>query len=278
MIKFPVIDLQKKDCEQKFLSSLRETGFAVLKNHPLDLDLVESIYKHWKLFFRSDQTQLYTYDKNNQDGFFSLSDAESAKGQLERDLKEYFHFYTWGRCPEDLREELLLYFDSALNFAVTLLSWIDNYLKDQMIGHKKQRLAEMVLGSHLNLLRILYYPPLKGHESALRAAPHEDINLITILPMSNATGLELLAQNKTWVPIRADFDNLVVNTGDMLQEVSGGVFPSASHRVLNPIGPSKNFSRMSLPLFVHPRPDVVLSERHTAASYLSERLSELGVV
>ena len=80
------------------------------------------------------------------------------------------------------------------------------------------------------------------------------------------------------MPIRADFDNLVVNTGDMLQEVSGGVFPSASHRVLNPIGPSKNLSRMSLPLFVHPRPDVVLSERHTAASYLSERLSELGVV
>jgi len=35
---------------------------------------------------------------------------------------------------------------------------------------------------------------------------------------------------------------------------------------------------MSLPLFVHPRPDVVLSERHTAASYLNERLSELGVV
>ena len=211
MIKFPIIDLQEKDCEQKFLSSLRETGFAVLKNHPLDLDLVKSIYKHWKEFFRSDQTQLYSYDKNNQDGFFSLSDAESAKGQLERDLKEYFHFYTWGRCPEDLREELLLYFDSALNFAVTLLSWIDSYLKDQMIGQKKQRLADMVLGSHLNLLRILYYPPLKGHESALRAAPHEDINLITILPMSNATGLELLAQNKTWVPIRADFDNLVVN-------------------------------------------------------------------
>ena len=80
------------------------------------------------------------------------------------------------------------------------------------------------------------------------------------------------------MPIRTNFDHLVVNTGDMLQEVSGGIFPSASHRVLNPTGPRKNFSRMSLPLFVHPRPDVVLSERHTAASYLSERLTELGVL
>jgi hypothetical protein len=30
-------------------------------------------------------------------------------------------------------------------------------------------------------------------------------------------------------------------------------------------------------LFVHPRPDVVLSERYTADSYLQERLRELGV-
>jgi hypothetical protein len=32
-----------------------------------------------------------------------------------------------------------------------------------------------------------------------------------------------------------------------------------------------------MPLFLQPRPDVVLSERHTAASYMDERLRELGV-
>ena len=37
-------------------------------------------------------------------------------------------------------------------------------------------------------------------------------------------------------------------------------------------------SRISLPLFLHPRPDVVLSGRHTAKSYLHERLTELGVI
>jgi hypothetical protein len=35
---------------------------------------------------------------------------------------------------------------------------------------------------------------------------------------------------------------------------------------------------MSLPLFLHPRPEVVLSDRYTAGSYLDERLKELGVV
>jgi hypothetical protein len=33
-----------------------------------------------------------------------------------------------------------------------------------------------------------------------------------------------------------------------------------------------------LPLFLHPRPDVMLSERHTAGTYLTERLTELGVL
>ena len=71
-------------------------------------------------------------------------------------------------------------------------------------------------------------------------------------------------------------DKLVVNIGDMLQEVSGGYYPSTTHRVINPTL-AANKPRMSLPLFLHPRPDVRLSERYTAASYLEERLRELGV-
>ena len=71
---------------------------------------------------------------------------------------------------------------------------------------------------------------------------------------------------------------MLLNIGDMLQEVSGGYFPSTKHRVVNPAGEYMHASRMSLPLFLHPRPDVVLSDRYTAASYLNERLNELAVV
>ena len=277
MTSLRVIDLEKDNSEEEFLSSLLETGFAVLRNHPLDSVLVKSIYKHWMAFFLSSEKERFSYDKKTQDGFFSISNAESAKGQQEKDLKEYFHFYTWGRCPQDLREELLLYLNSALDFAVTLLSWIDRYLTYQAIGDKKQSLADMVLDSQLNLLRILRYPPIRGDQNAFRAAPHEDINLITILPMSDTMGLEILDQNNSWVPIKGDCDHLIVNIGDMLQEITDGIFPSATHRVLSPTGSNMNYSRMSLPLFIHPRPDVVLSSRHTAASYLNERLNDLGV-
>ena len=69
---------------------------------------------------------------------------------------------------------------------------------------------------------------------------------------------------------------LMVNTGDMLQEASGGYFPSTTHRVVNPPVADRSRGRISLPLFLHLRPEVVLSERHTAGSYLQERLKELG--
>ena len=113
---------------------------------------------------------------------------------------------------------------------------------------------------------------------AIRAAAHEDINLLTILPASNEPGLQVKGSDGEWMDVPCDFGTLIINIGDMLQEASRGYYPSTTHRVINPTGGSAAKSRISLPLFLHPRPDVVLSERHTAHSYLMERLRELGVI
>ena len=138
----------------------------------------------------------------------------------------------------------------------------------------------MMQASEQSLLRVLHYPPLSGDETpdAIRASAHEDINLITILPAANEPGLQVKARDGSWLEVPCDFGNLVVNIGDMLQEASGGYFPSTTHRVVNPDDAVHNKSRVSIPLFLHPRPEVVLSQRHTAGSYLKERLEELRQV
>ena len=82
----------------------------------------------------------------------------------------------------------------------------------------------------------------------------------------------------SWVPVIADKNQVIINTGDMLQETSNHYFPSTSHRVITPAGTDHSNGRMSLPLFLHPRSEVVLSDKYTASSYLQERLEELGVV
>ena len=277
-MELAALDFQAKGTDIQFVESLRNTGFGVMENHPLDLDLIASIYEHWSDFFKSSRPSSYVLKRDTQDGFFSMDDAESAKGFDDQDIKEYFHFYTWGQCPEDLREELMTYYRDAHDLAATLLSWIEQQSLPALADGYSEPLSDMIVGSDMTLLRILHYPPLTGNESAVRAAPHEDINLLTILPVASAPGLQVLGTDGNWTEVPCDINQIVVNTGDMLQEASQGYFPSTTHRVINPQGEDMRESRMSLPIFLHPRPEVVLSKRYTAESYLNERLRELGVV
>ena len=277
-MELAALDFQSEGTDIQFVESLRNTGFGVLENHPLDLDLIASIYEHWHDFFKSSRPSSYVLKRDTQDGFFSMDDAESAKDSDEKDIKEYFHFYTWGQCPEDLREELMTYYRAAHDFAATMLSWIEQQSLPALADGYSEPLSDMIVGSDMTLLRILHYPPLTGNESAVRAAPHEDINLLTILPVASAPGLQVLGTDGNWNEVPCDINQVVVNTGDMLQEASQGYFPSTTHRVINPLEEDMQESRMSLPIFLHPRPEVVLSARYTAESYLNERLQELGVV
>ena len=279
-MKLETIDYRAADSAQQFVTSLHETGFGVLSNHPIEQALVEKIYQEWYAFFNSDEKQAYLFKPETQDGFFPASISETAKGHSVKDIKEYFHVYPWGRIPDSLCDNILAYYQQANAFAAELLGWIEQYSPKEVADKYSIQLSEMINNSQKTLLRILHYPPMSGNEElgAIRAAAHEDINLITILPAANEPGLQVKNKSGEWMDVPSDFGNIIINIGDMLQEASGGYFPSTSHRVINPEGTDKTKSRISLPLFLHPNPEVVLSERHTADSYLMERLRELGVI
>ncbi len=185
-----------------------------------------------------------------------------------------------GQIPQELKEQILDYYDRANAFAAELLSWVEAHAPADVQARFSIALSEMINGSEKTLLRVLHYPPMSGDEEpgAIRAAAHEDINLLTVLPASNEPGLQVMGSDGSWIDVPCDFGNLIINIGDMLQEASGGYFPSTTHRVINPSGERQTQSRISLPLFLHPKPEVVLSERYTAHSYLMERLRELGVI
>lgn len=274
------VDYQAKDAAESFVRSLHETGFGVLKNHPILEQQVRDIYSAWQAFFNSDRKSEFAYNVGTQDGFFSSKISETAKGHSVKDIKEYYHYYPWGQCPEELRPQLQAYYDAASSLASELLTWVEEYSPPEVKGLYREALSHMIKDSEQTLLRVLHYPPFSGQEEAgaIRAAAHGDINLLTVLPAASEPGLQVLTKSDEWMDVPAEFGNLIVNIGDMLQEASGGYFPSTIHRVINPVGGQTQKSRISLPLFLHPRPDVVLSDRYTADSYLKERLRELGVI
>ena len=274
-----VVDYTAENAAQEFVTSLHNTGFGVLKNHPIQKELLESIYKNWAGFFASDEKFDYKFNVETQDGFFPTTVSETAKGNNLKDIKEYFHYYPWGQVPAELKQQLSDYYEQANSLAATLLDWVEKHSPADVSEKFSIALSEMIAQSQRTLLRILHYPPITGDEEpgAIRAAAHGDINLLTILPAANASGLQVQLKDGTWYDVPGDFGCLIVNIGDMLQEASGGYYPSTIHRVINPEGQDKTKSRISLPLFLHPKAEVVLSERYTADSYLQERLRELGV-
>ncbi|MGL6046324.1 MAG: isopenicillin N synthase family dioxygenase [Vogesella sp.] len=274
-----VVDYRAPDAAEQFTRSLHETGFGVLVNHPIPQDLVESIYRDWLAFFGTDEKHDFAFSVDKQDGYFSPEISETAKGHTQKDIKEYFHIYPWGRIPAQLKDDAMRYYDTANTLAQELLAWVEQYTPADIAANYSEPLSQMIQGSQKTLLRVLRYPPLTGNEPAgsLRAAAHGDINLLTILPAANEPGLQVQDMNGNWIDVPCDFGMLIINIGDMLSEASGGYYPSTQHRVVNPTGEGASKSRVSLPLFLHPRDEVVLSARYTAGAYLAERLRELGV-
>jgi len=274
-----VVDYHAPDAAARFTESLRTTGFGVLKNHPIPQDLVEDIYREWLAFFDTAAKHGYAFDRERQDGYFSTEISETAKGFTQKDIKEYYHIYPWGRFPAEVSDAARRYYDLANQLAAELLTWVEANTPEEIRAKFSMPLANMIKDSRRTLLRVLRYPPLSGNEpeGALRAAAHEDINLLTVLPAANEPGLQVQDTDGNWLDVPCDFGTLVINIGDMLQEASGGYYPSTTHRVVNPTGEGRFKSRVSLPLFLHPADQVVLSERYTAAGYLDERLRELGV-
>jgi isopenicillin N synthase-like dioxygenase len=75
-----VVDYESPEAPVEFTRSLRETGFAVLVNHPLPQQLVEDIYAEWLAFFDSDAKYAYRFTPDDQDGWFGPDVSETAKG------------------------------------------------------------------------------------------------------------------------------------------------------------------------------------------------------
>ena len=237
---------------------------------------IDKVYNDWKFFFNDNRKNDYLFDYEKQDGYFPFK-SESAKGKDEKDLKEFFHIYPlWGRYPKFINNDTLILYEELIKLGKQLLKYIDKYCPEEIRIKFSEPLHKMSDSSDQNLMRVIHYPPLSQNinYNSVRAAAHTDINLITVLVSGSQPGLQVKDKEGNWIDVKSKKGQMVINIGDMLQECSDGYYPSTVHQVINT---TNNTSRFSIPLFLHPRRDVVLSKKYTADSYLFERLKELGL-
>jgi len=310
----PVANLQDYLCadparRRRFVdtvgAALHGLGFFALENHGVDHGLIDKAYGLAHKFFELPEGQKRAYERldwHGQRGFTSFG-REHAKDSKAPDLKEFWHVgrEAWNR-PAAAGEERLhnLWPSEVPEFKATMLDLYKNMDRcavslleacAEYLGEPKDRFTAIADDGD-TILRVIHYPPVAedADPASIRAAAHEDINLITLLVEATAGGLELLQRDGSWLPIHALRGHIIVDTGDMIQNMTNGVLRSTTHRVVNPDVSRER--RFSMPFFVHPRGEASLNplasciQRQggkklypdiTAGEYLSQRLREIGL-
>ena len=280
-------------------------GFVAIKNHGLSDELCANLYTQVQHFFALPTEQKESYEIEGlagQRGYVSFG-KEHAKNKNEGDLKEFWHFGQTvldndpieSQYPKNIKVEELPKFNSI---------GIEVYSKLESAGKEMLRAIALYLNLDENyfdakihngnsILRPIHYPPITSEpKNAVRAAEHEDINLITLLIGASSDGLQVLNKEGEWISVTALPDQIVVNVGDMLQRLTNNKLKSTTHRVINPPRQKWASSRYSIPFFLHPRSEVSLDSlasciteqnpklysKITAGDYLTQRIKELGLM
>lgn len=294
--------------KQKFVAQVghayENIGFMAVKNHGFGEQLEADLYKEVKNFFELPFDVKKKYEVpgiSGQRGYTSFG-KEHAKGRSVGDLKEFWHF---GQDPHSEDAETASY---PPNVPVAELEHFnkvgaDTFIMMEKIGGTILKAIAIHLGLDENyfdakiqngnsILRPIHYGPITEEpKDAVRAAEHEDINLITLLMGASADGLEVLNKTNEWVAVTSLPGHLVVNVGDMLQRLTNNRLKSTTHRVVNPPREMWSQPRYSIPFFLHPRGSMPLNclpscitesnpihySDITAGEYLDERLIEIGL-
>ena len=114
-------------------------------------------------------------------------------------------------------------------------------------------------------LKLNHYPPQDNPKriDSIGVVPHSDSGAFTILWQDANGGLEVQTKSAEWVGAPPLEDSFVVNIGDILQFWSNGRYSSTKHRVINRYGAD----RYSIPYFVNPSADVVISALDNPLTY-----------
>jgi len=118
----------------------------------------------------------------------------------------------------------------------------------------------------LTAFKVLHYPPPPEEDChGLRMAPHVDIDALTVLYQDPGVpgGLQVNVGGE-WQDVSAPPGTLVVNVGELLKFLSGGIVMCTEHRVVMPsLAERANSERVSMALFLSPR-DTTLIRRYSA--------------
>ncbi len=277
-------------------TGLEEFGFVSIIGHGIDRSLSRTAYEASAAFFGLPDSIKQTYENRligRQRGYTPIG-KERAKDHSHSDLKEFWHTgledapglpaNLWPSEISNFKHDMMALYNALRKVSIEIATALEFYLEIP-----SGSLSQM-LGGGNTVLRAIHYPASTEEvRGRLWAAPHEDINLMTLLIEASGAGLEILTRDNQWLPVHCEPSEIVLDTGDMMAKLTNGLLPAVTHRVVAPA--SSRTSRYSMPFFIHPAPNTRLAPFEspriknsvqqsypTASQYLHERLRENGVL
>ncbi len=291
----PVLDMRdyhNPQTRNRFIRQLKnaaeEVGFFALLHFGIEDALLKTAYQGSEAFFRLDIDTKMKYCIRELAGQRGYVPGESAKGEMRPDYKEFF---TVGREITDcnvwpkevnLEKPLLRLFSEIEKCKGPLEAAFSEALGQSrgFFGQKTRR------GE--SILRLFHYPR-KPPSGCFWAAPHTDINLFTIFLRATAKGLQLKTKEGEWIEVIVPEKAVVIGCGDMMENLTNGLFRSAVHRVCDS---ERGIERFGMAFYTHggyqdrmDPLDICVGmtggkpkyAEATARELLSERLVDLGL-
>ncbi|SMC69713.1 Isopenicillin N synthase [Kibdelosporangium aridum] len=272
----PLIDLSRfRDPtadRAAFLSELRhaahEVGFFYVVGHGVPAELTTGIYEVAKKFFALPLEQRLAIENINSPQFrgYTRTGYEFTGGK--QDWREQIDIgperavvpadgpawqrligpNQWPSQLPELRETVLAWQDEALRVSREVLRALAAAL-GQDEGYFDAWFDEEA-STHVKIVR---YPGRDDTEQGVGA--HKDYGYLALLQQDSVGGLQVQAQDGTWIDATPIPGSFVFNIGEMLEIATQGYLLATRHRV---ISPPAGVERFSIPFFLGPRLDAIV--------------------
>lgn len=238
--------LIRKKVADELGHAAHHVGFFYITGHRLGRDLQDGLLKQTKSFFALSLDEKMRYYAGNfgiKHRGYVPEGEEVIDPTKKPDRKEAFDLSwnlpeddpdvmagkpmhgsnVWPELP-DFKQDVSAYYQAVIELGRILLRGFELAL-----GLQVDTLNRLVT-KPTSQLRLLHYPYDVTAVDVSGIGAHTDMELFTIL-LPTAPGLEVMNSAGEWIDAPPIEDAFVVNIGDMVEALSGGLFVATSHRV-----------------------------------------------
>ncbi|KII91724.1 hypothetical protein PLICRDRAFT_51855 [Plicaturopsis crispa FD-325 SS-3] len=261
-------DTKHEELVQTVATALKNDGFFYVVGHGIPSETLSRQFDIGQLAFdgvsreEKEEHRAPIAEKGSFIGYKLQNYWEIKDGV--RDRIEHYNFYNnhidpISRHPKPLQpyigEVKAFLAETRQKVLRRVLSLIDAVLElpDEYLWSKLHEDDQGRTGD--DLLRYMIYDPLTSAEAektnGVMLNGHTDFNSISTLVSQPITALQILGQDGQWRYVRHEQDALVINIGDQLSFMSGGILKGTVHRVVRPPGDQVNYRRLGVFHFAH---------------------------